>query len=426
MRTFRAILARENVETDEGWLTRVFPPGCFEWGAGTHPVTVNHDDSQLSGTVLGRIDRIERLDTLILGYGVLDDEGTGEAADLRRDLIRQIDERMVNALSVEASGLDVREECVETDEDGWCTALRVTFDRYEIGAVSVVTIPAIEGTLIELDPPAAASAEDEAIAAAVPAVPPAAWFADPQLAELTRRPVVDDDGRVYVHLASWEDCHVAFSDRCVTPWRSESSYAYFEACEVVTDAGPVRVGTLALSGGHYPTDSEHARDWRGAQAHYDDPSSVVAYVAAGEDAHGIWLAGALAPGVTAQQVATLRAHQLSGDWRRIGGAMELVGCCSVNVPGFVRQVAVSASAGGLVIDAAIVSAGSGRRAEACCDACAASGGRCETHRPAVAEAVLDDAVLASVAALLSRVDALERLPEVAAARARLRAELTGV
>jgi hypothetical protein len=69
-------------------------------------------------------------------------------------------------------------------------------------------------------------------------------------------------------------------------------------------------------------------------AHYDDNCTAVADVAAGEDAHGIWVHGMLRPGVTAAQVHALRAGTPSGDWRTIGGHYEMVAALIVNVPGF--------------------------------------------------------------------------------------------
>ena len=55
---------------------------------------------------------------------------------------------------------------------------------------------------------------------------------------------------------------------------------------------------------------------------------------AGEDEFGIWLAGALRPGLAPERIRELMAADVSGDWRRIGGALELVGVLAVNVPGF--------------------------------------------------------------------------------------------
>lgn len=381
MRTFRAILARESVETDEGWLTRVFPSGCFQWGEGPWPITVHHDDGAIEGTVLGQAQRIERLGDLIIGYGFLDDEGIGSSADLRRDIVRQIDLGLFNSISVEPAGLDVTEECTETDEDGWCTALRVTFERYEIGVASVVTIPAIEGTLIELDPaePAAvvaATEADTAAASAAPSAPPRDWFDDPQLSALTRIPTVTPEGRVYGHLEGWQDCHVSFPSYCQTPWRSACGYGYFHVCETtLADGSTLAVGPLAAVGGHYPSDEAHARQWQNAQAHYDDPTTCVAYVRVGEDEHGKWFAGALRPGVSAEQVAVFRSHRLSTDHRRIGGHMELVGANSVNVPGFVSQMALVASAGGVLEPVAAITAAP-FRAPVC--ECGGTCGHCTT------------------------------------------------
>jgi hypothetical protein len=71
-----------------------------------------------------------------------------------------------------------------------------------------------------------------------------------------------------------------------------------------------------------------------AMNHYDDTGFAVADVAAGEDQWGIWIAGALRPGVTEEQIRVLRGSPLSGDWRRIGNNLELIGALAVNTPGF--------------------------------------------------------------------------------------------
>jgi hypothetical protein len=61
---------------------------------------------------------------------------------------------------------------------------------------------------------------------------------------------------------------------------------------------------------------------------------AAADVTAGEDDFGIWVAGALRPGLRAEDVRALMASDVSGDWRRIGGSLELVAVLAVNVPGF--------------------------------------------------------------------------------------------
>ncbi|MEV4895107.1 hypothetical protein AB0K48_37590 [Nonomuraea sp. NPDC055795] len=71
-----------------------------------------------------------------------------------------------------------------------------------------------------------------------------------------------------------------------------------------------------------------------AVAHYDNTCAQIAVVRAGEDEHGIWVAGALIPGVTPEQVAELRRSPLSGDWREVRGRLELVAALAVNSSGF--------------------------------------------------------------------------------------------
>jgi hypothetical protein len=71
-----------------------------------------------------------------------------------------------------------------------------------------------------------------------------------------------------------------------------------------------------------------------AIAHYDDAGTCFALVHVGEDAHGIWFSGVPAPGATDEQLAAGLAAPLSGDWRSVGGNLELVAALAVNTPGF--------------------------------------------------------------------------------------------
>lgn len=170
-------------------------------------------------------------------------------------------------------------------------------------------------------------------------VPPAAWFKDPELDGSTPL-TVEKDGRVYGHLATFGQCHTGMQDRCVLAPRSIADYAYFLTGALETEEGDVvRVGQLTMGTGHADLSLRHAA----AKAHYDGgPGAVqVADVAAGEDDYGIWIAGAMRPGLTSEQVREFRAHALSGDWRDIAGNMELVAALSVPVPGFPVTIAAS-------------------------------------------------------------------------------------
>jgi hypothetical protein len=173
--------------------------------------------------------------------------------------------------------------------------------------------------------------EDAALTASgAPAAPPAAWFHDPALDGPTPL-TVTPEGRVYGHLADWRTCHTGVPGACVTAPRSRTRYAYFHTGEVMTAEGePVAVGRLTLGTGHADT----KLGFQAAIEHYDNTGTCVASVRAGEDKYGIWIAGALVPEVDDIKIATLRRHPPSGDWRRIGGNLELVGALAVNTPGF--------------------------------------------------------------------------------------------
>lgn len=188
------------------------------------------------------------------------------------------------------------------------------------------------------------------VASAAPVVPPREWLKNPGLTKLTPL-TVTDEGKVFGHLASWQQSHIGYGGRSVKPPRSRSNYAYFRTGVLRTDDGAdVPVGQLTLAGGHADV-TLSAKD---AKEHYDETRSAIADVAVGEDAFGIWFSGALRPDVTAAQVRAFRASALSGDWRPINGALEMVATCAVNVPGFPTPRAMVA--GGQVM--ALVAAGS--------------------------------------------------------------------
>jgi hypothetical protein len=186
--------------------------------------------------------------------------------------------------------------------------------------------------------------------------PPLEWFTDPGFDAATPL-TITSDGRVLGHLAAWETCHVGITGECVKPPKSNTGYAHFRTGEVETREGElVAVGQITMDTGHAGKDAGP----RDTISHYDNTGTGVADVAAGEDQYGIWVAGAMRPGVSEQQMYALKATgALSGDWRRIGGNLELVAALAVNVPGFpIPRVAMAASVGGQALSlvaAAVVS-----------------------------------------------------------------------
>lgn len=174
------------------------------------------------------------------------------------------------------------------------------------------------------------SIDDPVVLAAGVLKPDPVWFADPGLTGPTPLQV-QEDGRVFGHLATWKQCHMGVGNRCVMAPQSRTDYQFFKQGAVLTSDGrTVRVGKITLGTGH----ANKALGLIPAVEHYDDTGTVVAVVNAGEDSFGVWVAGALVDGVGDTTAAELRRSPLSGDWRRVNGNLELVAALAVNSPGF--------------------------------------------------------------------------------------------
>lgn len=289
--------------------------------------------------IVGRIDHAERTaDGLGNAYGVFDTGPYGREAQ------RLVENGFIRFGSVDLDNFEVFDELSQSDPKGrmiikkgramaWTLVAKPAFQQARIELLPL----AEEETMTELTPSGIAASAG--IAAAIPVEPPADWFSRPPLngpSPIT----VDNSGRIFGHIATWNTDHVGMANS-IRPPRSRSSYAYFHTGVVRTSEGSdVSVGQLTLSGGH----ADIRLDATAAAKHYDDTHSAIADVHAGEDEFGIWVAGALRPGTTAAQIRALRASAPSGDWRYIPGAgLELIGICQVNVPGFPVPRALAAS-----------------------------------------------------------------------------------
>jgi len=325
-----------------------------------------HDGSY----VVGRIDSIERIEN-----GMGNAKGFFDTGMIGREAERMVREGFLRGVSADMDKFDAQQEEVlsetEKDEKGNPAKKdRITVNKARVMGATIVAKPAFQEVLIFLDEQevpqedtvipdgiyfddadpldAAALVACGQVASAIPVTPPKDWFINPELSHAT--PItVDDDGRVFGHIAAWHVDHIGMQFGTKPP-RSASGYAYFNTGSLRTEEGSdVTVGQLTLAGGHASLEAS-ARE---AAKHYDDTASAIADVHAGEDEHGIWVAGALRPGTTPQQIRVLRASAPSGDWRPIRGKLELVAVCQVNVPGF--PVARARVASGHVM--ALVAAG---------------------------------------------------------------------
>jgi hypothetical protein len=360
----------EDMESGDG---RSFEPGAIGIRELPLPLMwqIKTADGHEGSVVVGRIDQMERVENGIgNAYGVFDTGAYGKEAErlVREGFIRGVsaDLDQFEAKHGEAEAGDDSEDRIGGD--------KIRIHKARVMAVTLVPKPAFQecgiklvedqneqatkkeddvvpdGIYVEQVDPTEASAIVACgmIAGAIPVVPPRDWFDDPQMDKPTAL-TVTDDGRVFGHIAAWHVDHIgmAFGTR---PPRSRSKYSYFHTGVIRADDGTdIPVGQLTLAGGHASLEASAEQ----AVRHYDDTASAVADVHAGEDRFGIWVAGALRPGVTPEQVRAFRASAPSGDWRPIKGNLELVAVCQVNVPGF--PIARARVASGQVV--ALVAAG---------------------------------------------------------------------
>jgi hypothetical protein len=213
---------------------------------------------------------------------------------------------------------------------------------------------------------AATSSRVAALTAAARALPVAA-FANPDLTRPTLITVTNPgDGllRIAGHVAPFGVCHPQFRNTCRTAPSSAVDYIPFHRYAVDTDAGLLGVGRLTSGFGRVGTDcrccpgkGDHACDNFGltaAVAHYDRLSTL-ADIRAGQDDHGVWIAGVVRAGLAEEALSLLRGQRFSGDWRDYGGNLELIevlGLTARDTPAFPiptitlrggRQVSLTAS-----------------------------------------------------------------------------------
>jgi len=168
------------------------------------------------------------------------------------------------------------------------------------------------------------------VASAAPLAPPDEWFTMPEPDQLTPF-TVTPEGRVYGHIADKNTCHVGFPGKCKRAPVSMTKYALAHTGAVLTASGQnLDVGRITLGGGHADT----RFGVRPAQEHYDNAATCVAIGKFSDGKHGIWFSGSAVPEATEAQLAALRRHPPSGDWREWKGNPELILAHAVNTGGF--------------------------------------------------------------------------------------------
>jgi 2'-5' RNA ligase len=175
----------------------------------------------------------------------------------------------------------------------------------------------------------------------IPDVPPVDWYLEPTELPAIGAISVTPEGRFYGLLAPSNVRHRGFAERVTVPL-GNVDYSRFmnRPTRVALADGTVEevpAGVVTMNCGHAKPLS--SIDTGKAMEHYADSCSIVATVRVGESPAGVWVAGALMPGIEANDLARLLACQLSGDWRpheTQSGMRELAGALLVPVPGFAK------------------------------------------------------------------------------------------
>jgi len=359
-------MVKLNLRTADGRLLRDSGFGTRELPIAFSVMTATQHGESGRAEVSGMVDLIEVYDDgSVKARGWIMDTPSARMAG-----------RMVQMKVLRGNSVELSVSNYEVDFDLEAMKLLIDFTDYQISATTLLANPAMEGCFVELEDPefdfgepvmsedaitAASSFTEGAFVPTMPGValpagvgafsvleadaevtvdvdpsaPPSEWFADPGFDEVTpgRIRAADEHGRieVYGHIAAWGRPHLGVPGTTLMAPKSRSGYAYFANAEVLTTDGEfLPVGVLTYGGNH----AAKSLDWREAQAHYDDSCNAWAAVAVGEDEFGIWYHGYVLPGTDNDVVTRCRSLGISGDWRRIGGNLEMVAALSVNARGF--------------------------------------------------------------------------------------------
>jgi hypothetical protein len=364
---FIPLVIPEGIESGDG---RKFNKGSITMRELPLPLLwqIKTGEGHSGSVVIGKITKMLRTDE-----GIGSASGFFDSGEYGKEAERLVRGGFIRGVSADMDMFEAKEdeEASKEDSDSKVGGGKMNISKARVMAVTLVPKPAFQECKITLTDPAAEQEEKQVIqdgvyvdgvnpldasalvacgivAGAIPVTPPKEWFDNQKLKKPTAL-TVTDEGQVFGHIAAWHVDHIGMAFGTKPP-RSKSNYAYFHTGVVRTlENTDVPVGQLTLAGGHATLEASASE----AVRHYDDTASAIADVHAGEDAYGIWVAGALRPGTSPEQIRSLRASAPSGDWRPIKGSLELVAVCQVNVPGF--PIARARVASGQVM--ALVAAG---------------------------------------------------------------------
>lgn len=382
--SWSGVIAMEGVPTGDG---RQFEHGSLTWAELPIPLgwmyERSHGGMPTDKVVnVGTIDTISRSDGgMIVATGRVNlatDEGRkvasmmgtredpGSLAGISIDADDPDDPMGMNVEYRYADGCELPEDDAGTllddndgpvEEDMKCMMpTLMVFHSGRIRAATMVDIPAFVEARIFLDSkpelpdeePSAIDEDEEVLLASsytmtLNDVPPASWFEEPTDEPDIGAITVTDEGRIFGYLAPAQVAHRGIRDKRVTvPMKNVDYGIWMNRVTIAEQADGtftrVATGPITMDCGHASSSNRVVGAAR--RAHYDNSCSVVATARVGENRRGVWIAGAILPDVTADQVRRMMTLQLSGDWgphREKPGKRELAGALLVPVPGFPKR-----------------------------------------------------------------------------------------
>lgn len=351
--TWEGVLAVEGIKTSDN---RYLMPGKI--GHRDLPLTLMAQtetaDGHTGAWAAGKITKIWREDRPDLGEGAVAIMGSGVFANnedgqrahdlLEEEVLRGVSIDFAQSAThlldpetlkpIDEKQMDIMDllggNFVRGFEGDIMGATLCPFQAFEDATLQIVETPDKVVVASMFPPKKVLTASAAGIA---PLQPPKEWFYE----EETNGPcplTVTPEGKVYGHLALWNQCHRSVGASCEMAPRSKSGYAFFHTGALTTAEGEkVNVGRITVGSDGHASVSPYLGT-SGAIEHYDKTGTVGAFVRAKDGAHGIWLSGAVRSDCPAERVRDMEANPPSGDWREENGRLELCAALSVPVAGF--------------------------------------------------------------------------------------------
>jgi 2'-5' RNA ligase len=371
------VLTLEGLESGDG---RMFKFGSLDWAP--LPLKLMYQPANTGGhsnsVLVGQITHVYRDGNQIMGRGIIDLEAkTAEGYAIGREVYRLMSESYLNGVSVDVD--KVKDADVElkysTEAPGPFDKPTMTvFNRGRIRGATLVAFPAfVEASIHLTGEVLTASAVGEVLTMTdcgcdgqpltaashtitIPDVPPAWWFSEPTDVEIKGALTITDEGRVFGQLAPKGVTHRSVKRQVP----AKVDYSRFMGAETLVAGADGQIhrvvsGPITFNCGHASTDPLEYGTLENRRNHYDNSCSVFADIAIGEDKDGnVWVAGAVKPWATGEQIQQAMSCRLSGDWQPHpdrAGVNEFIAALLVPVPGFAtarKEASVTVRDGALV------------------------------------------------------------------------------